>query len=358
MSEAVTNGQATGDLQSSQVVSGLFQASSNEIYSEDQYAQALEEQLSAVAPDSYTAVDENTFERIERSTVADSFTVDGVSAGVTQVNNLVDESEPQVGNFYERQAEIERSRVSRDFTETEERLYGSFLRTKKAKDQLIYAIDNISIASYTGNIIITGDDQKENLELARNLLKEVQQNDDNFSGVPGKISADSLNRKEVESILQKVENGAVIIENAGGLSKETVEDMTAYLEKENRGIIVILIDHKMNMDKMLSNNPALRSNFNARIDIEEMTSQELSAYGKSYAYEKEYAIDEMGMLALFTRIDELQTMGHIVMPKKKKKIVDEAIKKANRKNVRHFTDILLNKRYDEEDMIVLREKDF
>ena len=267
--------------------------------------------------------------------------------------------EPTGESFYERQLAMDEvSRNARDFTPAEEELFGNFLRTKKAKDQLIYAIDNISMASYTGNIIITGDNQEENMELAKNLIKEVQMNDVNFSGTLAKISANSLNHKDVDSILRKVDNGAVIIYGAGALTKETVNGITNSLEKENRGIILILVDQKMNVDKLLSINPTLRTNFNARIDIEEMTTAELQNYGKTYAYEKEYSIDEMGMLELYSRIEQLQTMGHAVTPDEVEQIIDEAIRKANKVNLKHFTDVILNKRYDTEDMIVLKAKDF
>ena len=81
-------------------------------------------------------------------------------------------------------------------------------------------------------------------------------------------------------------------------------------------------------------------------------------FGKKYALEQEYAIDELGVLALYTRISDLQTSEHSVTTKEVKEIVDEAIYHAGRKNMSHFMEILLGKRYDEEDMIILREKDF
>ena len=72
----------------------------------------------------------------------------------------------------------------------------------------------------------------------------------------------------------------------------------------------------------------------------------------------EYAIDELGRLALHTRIEDMQTSDHIVTVNDVRDIVDEAIDHANRKTPKHFMDVLLAKRYDDDDMIILHEGDF
>ena len=117
-------------------------------------------------------------------------------------------------------------------------------------------------------------------------------------------------------------------------------------------------DTKINMNKLLDNYKVLHQNFNLRIDIEALDNNSLVLFAKKYALEREYAMDELGELALHTRISELQTSEHSVTTKEVKEIVDEAIHHAGRKNMSHFMDVLLGKRYDDEDMIILREKDF
>lgn len=333
-----------------------FQVSSKKLqsslhtYENDSYmTRAVQEQLAGV-------VDQNTEYGYEEE-MEEASDYDEPQMRDDEILDFTDE--PLVNSYYERKlTNQEVIRNTREFTPSEEELFGSFLRTKKAKEQLIYAIDNITMASYTGNIIITGDNMKENMNLAKNLIREVQQNDDNFSGSLGKISAKSLNQKDVDSILRKVDNGAIIIEGAGMLTRDTVNKLVNSLEQENRGIILILMDYKMSMDKLLSTNPALHNNFNARIDIEEMSTEELQAYGKAYAYEKEFGIEEMGMLELFSKIEQLQTMGHKVTPQEVEQIIDHAIRKATKPSLKHFSDVIFNKRYDEEDMIVLKPKDF
>ena len=156
----------------------------------------------------------------------------------------------------------------------------------------------------------------------------------------------------------RLSNGALIIEKASDLKAETATKIFKVLEKDNMGLIVILEDRKQKMNQLLSKNEGLKSVFNLRVDIEPLDDEALVAYAKQYAEDMEYSIDEFGVLALHTRIADMQTSDHEVSLADVRELVDEAIYYANKKTPKHFVDILLAKRYDEEDMIILREKDF
>ena len=249
--------------------------------------------------------------------------------------------------------------VSRALTEDEKELFGALIQTEQMKDQIAAAIDAVSLASYTGNVIITGEAGSGTLTLAKNLIKSVQMSDSNFSGKVAKISGAALDKKDIPATLSKLRGGALIVEKANGMSADALKKLTTYLEQDgNDGIIVIMEDTKIEMRKCINKNQALLENFNARIDINAMDNDALVAYARDYAYEQEYSIDDLGILALYTRISDLQTGDHSVTLAEVREIVEEGIWSANRKNVKHFFDILSGKRYDDEDMIVLREKDF
>ncbi|MBO5165204.1 MAG: hypothetical protein J6B90_01215 [Lachnospiraceae bacterium] len=246
----------------------------------------------------------------------------------------------------------------RPMSQEEKQLFGAYIQSKPTKEQIINAIDNITMASYTGNVIITGEEGMDTLTLAKNLIKEVQQTDSNFSGKIAKISGTSLNRKDVAEIIGKLSNGALIIQKAGTLKKETADKIRNCLEQEGNGIIVVLEDTKKAMNKLLKSNEVLKECFTLRIDVEALDNDTLVTIAKEYARELEYSIDEMGVLALHTCIAERQTSDHAVTVAEVKEMVDEAIASANRKTLGHFFDVLLAKRYDDEDMIIIREKDF
>lgn len=246
----------------------------------------------------------------------------------------------------------------RRMTEEELKLFGSYAQNKTTRDQIVYALENVSMAAFTGNIILTGEEGMDKLTLAKKIIKEVQENDRNFSGKIAKISADSLNRKGVEEILSKVTNGALIIQKAGALSEESIEKMQKAMNQDSAGFIVILEDDRKVIHKLLKENPFLRDLFNIRIHVASLDNDSLVNYAKQYALDQEYSIDDMGVLALHTKISERQSSNHTVTVDEVREIVDSAIKKANRKTLGHFFDIIVAKRYDEEDMIILREKDF
>lgn len=257
-----------------------------------------------------------------------------------------------------KEPESDKNSKVRELSTEEQQLFGSYTQNKKTKEQIVHAIDNVSMAAYTGNVIITGEEGADTLTLAKNLIKEVQQTDSNFSGKIAKISGESLNRKEMGPILDRLKNGALIVQNGGALNEETVGRLRSALEQEHNGLIILLEDSKKAINKLLKANAELSNCFNIRIDIEELDNDSLVEYGKKYAREQEYSIDDFGMLALHTRIAERQTSDHAVTISEVKELVDRAIAHANRKSFNHFIDILVAKRYDDEDMIILKEKDF
>lgn len=256
-------------------------------------------------------------------------------------------------------SQIEREPAKlRTLTPEEKELYAPYIQSRNSRDQLIQAIDNITLASYTGNVMITGDEGMDLMGLAKSIVREIQMTDSNFSGKVAKISGGGLNKKDVEATINPLENGSLIIEKASEMDDNTVKELYKCLQRDNFGVIVFLVDVKRAMKKFLDRHTKLQELFTACIEVEALSNDALVTFGKNYAHGLEYAIDDLGMLALHTRIEELQTSDHAVTTLEVKEIVDAAIDHVNRKTVTHFFDILFAKRYDEEDMIVLSEKDF
>lgn len=274
---------------------------------------------------------------------------------------LTAEETPEAGDAPE---QPERPAVERDkakvraLTREERELYAPFIQSRSAREQLVKAIDNISLAAYTGNVIITGEEGMDTLSLAKNMVREIQATDSNFSGKVAKISGHALNKKDTADTLSKLKNGALIICKASEMNDATANVLHKALQQESQGIVIILEDTKRDIDKFLEKHEKLRECFTARMDVEALSNNTLVAFGKQYAREMEYSIDELGELALHTRIEDMQTIDHVVTVVDVKQIVDEAIAHANKKTLKHFFDVLFAKRYDDEDMIILTEKDF
>lgn len=275
-----------------------------------------------------------------------------------QTEETTDTEEQQELSESDMEDVVDERMALRQLTDEEKELFSSYIHTRKAKEQFIKSIDSISMAAYTGNVIVTGDDHQETMSLAKNLVREVQMTDSNFSGKVAKVSGSALNKKDVEATLSRMENGAIIIEDASKMTEETATKLQKYLDRENKGIIVVIEGTRKEINRFLKQNEVLQSYFTSRFDIEALDDDALVAYGRKYAELLEYSIDELGILALHTRISEMQTSTHVVNVAEVQEIVDEAIRHANRKNLKHFFDILVGERYDDEDMIILRERDF
>lgn len=336
--------------------SGETEDAAGEEYGEAEEIEEIEETRETEETEAVEA-DEPEAEEPDEVTEAESFAEPEAeeSGEVTEAETTVEPEEAE--SPQDEPVEREKPKV-RALTREEKELYGPFIQSRSGKEKLVKAIDSISMAAYTGNIIITGEEGMDTLSLAKNMIREIQMTDSNFSGKVAKISGQGMNARNVEETLEHLKNGALIIQKASKMEKPAVEALCKTLQKENFGIIIALEDTKKAIGKLFKVYPELQESFTARMDVEAMSNDSLAAFGRQYAKKQEYSIDELGMLALHTCIEERQTIDHVVTVLDVKEIVDAAIHHANRKTLGHFFDILFAKRYDEEDMIILTEKDF
>ena len=248
----------------------------------------------------------------------------------------------------------------RALTGTEKRLFASFVPTKGAMKRLVCALDQISLASCTGNLILTGEPGSDTLTLAKNVVRDLKAKEPDFTGKAAKVTGNALNgsRKSLSGLVEKLDGGVLMVERAGELDEKCAGRLMQALNQEGCALLVILMDTKHRIRRLLEENPEMASFFNARFDVEALDNSTLVAYGCQYARMQEYAVDELGRLALHTRIEDMQTSDHIVTVADVREIVDEAIDHAERKTPKHLIDVLLSRRYDENDMIILHEGDF
>ena len=273
----------------------------------------------------------------------------------TVSDNFEKESEKAVSE----NKEDTKSHTRRQLSKEEKELFGMVAKTKKVQEEIAHTVDNISLDPAVGNVIITGEKGVGTLELATNIIKEVSVENKNFSGRVAKITGEQLNTRNIPDTLKGLNNGALIIEQAGDLSDFSLIAIADYLRgAHNDGLIIFLEDTKQALDALCKKDNMPLNSFNLRIDVAALDNDGLVNFGREYALEQEYSIDEMGMLALYTSISNRQTSQHAVTVEEVKEIVDQAIIKSEKGSVSHIMDVILKKRYDENDMIILREKDF
>lgn len=212
--------------------------------------------------------------------------------------------------------------------------------------------------SLTGNIIIQGGVGSGKTMLASNLIKVLQNETGKITGNVGKIDAQQLNDKQVSAVVSKVKGGCLIVERAGNLSEKTMAELTQQMKEEDSELLMILEDEKAAIENVLKKDVAFASMFTEKISIPVFTIDELVNFGKIYALEEGYAVDEMAVLAMYNRINLIQRLDHPTSLTEVCEIMEEAIEKAEKGGLRAAFGRLGTKRYDEEGNLILREQDF
>ncbi|MCR5304365.1 MAG: hypothetical protein K6E33_07355, partial [Lachnospiraceae bacterium] len=244
-------------------------------------------------------------------------------------------------------------------TPEEEELFGRFIKNGKERAQIIAALDRMSMAAYAGNVVLVGSKEAGTLDLAKNLLKQMRRQDSNFTGRIAKINGRNLAQKDdLQKIVSQARDGALIIEDAALMGEEKAKSFASALENTNDGILVIMTDRKERLRQLFAHVQSLKKMFDIRINVRPMDDDALVEYARDYAESRDCTIDEFGFLALHERIADMQTADHEVTPSEIRDVVDEAIYWAEKKNLSYFWNTVLGRRYDENDMVILKEKDF
>lgn len=252
------------------------------------------------------------------------------------------------------------SKLSKELRE----IFTYFVPITGMEEQLCQALTGASqhlakgATAGTGNMIIQGGSGSGKTVLATSMIKALQKETGKPNGKIGKIEASVLNQKDVAALLKKVAGGCLIIEKAGDLSRETALKLSLLLEQDTSGVLVIIEDTKHGIQKALSRDDGFAAKFSEKINIPIFTSDELVSFAKSYANEWGYTIDEMGVLALYNSISNIEHADRETTLTEVKEIVDKAVAHSEKGGLKKAFSIITSRRYDEDDYIILREKDF
>ena len=252
------------------------------------------------------------------------------------------------------------SKLSKELRE----IFTYFVPITGMEEQLCQALTGASqhltkgATAGTGNMIIQGGSGSGKTVLATSMIKALQKETGKPNGKSGKIEASVLNQKDVAALLKKVAGGCLIIEKAGDLSRETALKLSLLLEQDTSGVLVIIEDTKHGIQKALSRDDGFAAKFSEKINIPIFTSDELVSFAKSYANELGYTIDEMGVLALYNSISNIEHADRETTLTEVKEIVDKAVAHSEKGGLKKAFSIITSRRYDEDDYIILREKDF
>ena len=260
--------------------------------------------------------------------------------------------------------EIEIPREFISLTEEEKELFTYFIPVKGMEEQICVALGGITdrlqqgLSGKAGNLIIEGGSGNGKTVLAIDFVKALQQKVGKPEGKVGKIDAEVLNKKDINVLFPKIAGGCLIIEGAGKLKKSVAVSLASLLEQDTQGTLIILEDTKHGIENLLVRDSGFASRFSERISIPIFTNDELVIFARAYAAENGYVIDEMATLALYNCISNIQKLDHETTVAEVKEIVDDAIEHAEQGVIGKALSVLTGSRYDEDDYVILREKDF
>ncbi|SCH88277.1 CbbX protein [uncultured Eubacterium sp.] len=248
-------------------------------------------------------------------------------------------------------------------TEEQKQLFSYFVPVRGMSEQIVEVLDNDRRerregTSRTGNIVVIGHKGSGKTVLAVDIVKAIQKQRNLKQGKVAIVTGESLNKKELGGIIQKLRGGAIIIEKAGQLNTRTVRDLNRLMEKKTGELLVVLEDQRKPLEKLFTANPSFKKKFTSKLELPVFINDELVTFGQTYAKENGYKLDEMGILALYSRIDVMQREDHAVTVAEIKEIMDDAIDHSQKANVKHFARRVFGKGTDDRDRIILKEDDF
>ena len=248
-------------------------------------------------------------------------------------------------------------------TEEQKKLFSYFVPVRGMSEQIVEVLDNDRRAqregtSKTGNLLVIGRKGSGKTVLAVDIVKAIQKQRNLKQGKVAIVTGESLNKKELTNIIQKLRGGAIIIEHAGKLNSRTVKELNYLMEKKTGELLFVLEDQRKPLERLMTANPEFKKKFSSKLELPVFINDELVTFGQTYAKENGYKLDEMGILALYSRIDVMQREDHAVSVAEVKEIMDEAISHSQKANVKHLARRVFGKGTDDSDRIILKEEDF
>ena len=248
-------------------------------------------------------------------------------------------------------------------TEEQKKLFSYFVPVRGMSEQIVEVLDNDRRAqregtSKTGNLLVIGRKGSGKTVLAVDIVKAIQKQRSLKQGKVAIVTGESLNKKELTNIIQKLRGGAIIIEHAGKLNARTVKELNYLMEKKTGELLFVLEDQRKPLERLMTANPEFKKKFSSKLELPVFINDELVTFGQTYAKENGYKLDEMGILALYSRIDVMKREDHAVSVAEVKEIMDEAISHSQKANVKHLARRVFGKGTDDSDRIILKEEDF
>ena len=199
--------------------------------------------------------------------------------------------------------------------------------------------------SKTGNILILGSPKTDRTGFAIDLVKAMHAGSDETSVKIAKVSSLLINKKGIRSMAQKIYGNILVIEEAGKLRKDSVEQLCEFFKEDTGSMLVIMTAEDYAMKKLLADNQELAEMFNYSVELRYLSVNELVAIAKEHAAGQGYEVGDKAISQLYMVVNEISLEHSGDEVDRVKAVIDAAIEKNNKKKKKDA-------------VIRLREKDF
>lgn len=248
--------------------------------------------------------------------------------------------------------------------EKEKSMLGFWAAIRGMDEQINLAVTGVmrgvlaNKTSSRGNILLVGDAGNGRTTLAISLAKIISRCKGQQVAKVAKIYAEDFNNKDIAATVSKMSGGVLIIEEAGDLNDNATAQLAMAMDFKTDSLVIILEDERRYLQDLLARNPQFAQKFDVTINVPMLTNDELAEFGKYYALQNGYVLDDSAVSSLYDGIAVMQSPEQPVAILDVKDIVDKAIKHAGRFGLGKMFSSISGKRYDGHDRIILKSKNF
>ena len=181
----------------------------------------------------------------------------------------------------------------------------NFCRIERIRKQVVKSLELALSDRERAYFVITGEPQTGKTTLAFSMIRLLFELDIVKFDRTATIDAVQLNQVSIDDYGEELKNCNLIIENAGGMTRESIDDLLRFAGANKGKTCLILEDSVRDINKFLRAREELNSLFNNRIHLGKYSTEDLLGFAYDRMQKEDFCIDKMAAQVLSGKIDEI-----------------------------------------------------
>ena len=211
-----------------------------------------------------------------------------------------------------------------------EQFLGKYLTVNAISDQIVNAIQYINAhPSEPRNIVILGQYGFGTTTIAEDFARSFYALGICKNKTIAKIKGNALNRANIGDAIGKLQGGCLVIENAGIITNEKLEEIYQIVSNPDNDVIVIMTGQIETLSRIFKENVSISNQFKHLIQVHRITDMDVFEIAKNHATQLGYPCEPGAENNLRRRMQEVES-GNL---DRVLKIVDNAVSKAHNREM-------------------------